>query len=1134
MIKASNSGTALRKIFAQLSSDFEVMQANGRSIKIETSVDGKMRSLKDILDDTRAAFNGMSAAEKEAIENDLTKTAGSLGIALSKENGELKTQSELYDEVMQAAQGMTDAGRVAEAEALAGKTAMAGLLAVLGTSDKDYKKLADAIYNADGAAAKMAAIMMDNLQGDMILFQSAADGVKIAFMEKLNPYLRSFVKWLTNKMPDVSKVMENTADKIGKGIDKLKSKIQDFTSTNEWKEADFFGKVSISWNKIIAEPFGKWWNSTGKQWFADKANGIGEGIGKGISNGLLVLLGFDIQGAAENGISIGTSFAKGFTKGFDGKKVAEALKNAIKTAIKMIFSNSLTGGLATAWIGSKVLGGISKAYSFGNAVANGSGLFGGILQGLNIANAAKTGGYAAESALTFARAGQLGLGAKIGSAGLGSMALGTAGVAGGIVGGAALISAGSDFYKAMKSNNEKEAKAYNESGAWKVGGVVAGAAIGTMILPGIGTAIGAGIGGIAGWIMGDGAKKRYEEAMQQEKEAEAAAILAKEQAKYSSKELKDALADTSISAEEFNKMFQKKVVQGLQDSFGDISLTLTEIQSIAKKLTFGNASESLNAFSSAASDVNTDLSNLESTAINLKKINWKANLGFEWTESDNSEFITAAQNMIGASKKLIQDKNYEASMAVKLIFGDSDSTGIVDGLNSIYADLQGQVDELSDKASVILNSNGILSLDKQTEVNNLLGEIEEITNMVSQAQAETELDFLNIKYGGAGMDFASFEKLQQELPQYLENAKVNFDEAFKTSLANIKLEAKLNPDFDYAAAEKEITDKYMENINSIEKRVFDFQMDAISKAFENEGVADQILPDFDGTLKERLETALLSALTISDKDKWDSNTWVTLLGLENNTELAAQLETVLNPVAQNMSKGFLESFGISSSEASESAFKIFENDLKTTFAREISAGATITVKADVKTQYAKNKLEGNNADFGSYGTGYTVKYPSSLLNSQSMFPNTELKPMPSHANGGIMTKPHVGLIGEAGPEVIIPLSGANKEHGIRLWKQTGELLGLVPKHAKGGLFGISYNQNSDENDNQNSSDVQNNSSISINLGGINITINASEIDNNKNIMDLIRQNMPEIANETADTIAKALLKLFANMKAGTI
>lgn len=132
----------MRKILTQLSSDFEIAQANGSKFVVQTvNADGSMRNFKDILDDTRDAFKGMSQAERKALQNDLTGTANNLGIALSKENGELKTQAELYDEVMQAAQTMTDAGRVAEAEALAGKTAMAGLLAVVGASDENYNKL---------------------------------------------------------------------------------------------------------------------------------------------------------------------------------------------------------------------------------------------------------------------------------------------------------------------------------------------------------------------------------------------------------------------------------------------------------------------------------------------------------------------------------------------------------------------------------------------------------------------------------------------------------------------------------------------------------------------------------------------------------------------------------------------------------------------------------------------------------------------------------------------------------------------------------------------------------------------------------------------------------------------------------
>lgn len=47
-----------------------------------------------------------------------------------------------------------------------------------------------------------------------------------------------------------------------------------------------------------------------------------------------------------------------------------------------------------------------------------------------------------------------------------------------------------------------------------------------------------------------------------------------------------------------------------------------------------------------------------------------------------------------------------------------------------------------------------------------------------------------------------------------------------------------------------------------------------------------------------------------------------------------------------------------------------------------------------------------------------------------------------YANGGIITKPHFGLVGEAGDEAIIPLSASKKKQGIGLWSKAGEMLGL--------------------------------------------------------------------------------------------
>lgn len=49
-------------------------------------------------------------------------------------------------------------------------------------------------------------------------------------------------------------------------------------------------------------------------------------------------------------------------------------------------------------------------------------------------------------------------------------------------------------------------------------------------------------------------------------------------------------------------------------------------------------------------------------------------------------------------------------------------------------------------------------------------------------------------------------------------------------------------------------------------------------------------------------------------------------------------------------------------------------------------------------------------------------------------------PIPKHAYGGIFSSPHIGMIGEAGTEAVIPLS--NKRRGMDLWMQTGKMLGV--------------------------------------------------------------------------------------------
>lgn len=194
-IKASQGGTSLRKLFTQLSGDLEILQDDGSKFIIQTSKEnGKMRDLKEIIDDVRVAFNGMSESEVKAAQNSLVNTAKEMSISLEDENGKIKTQAELYAEVSDGIEEMKAAGKVKEAEGLTGKTGMAGLLAIINSSQEDYDKLANAIDNADGAAERMKNIRLDNLIGDATILKSSLEGAGISIYEGLSNPLRELTQ----------------------------------------------------------------------------------------------------------------------------------------------------------------------------------------------------------------------------------------------------------------------------------------------------------------------------------------------------------------------------------------------------------------------------------------------------------------------------------------------------------------------------------------------------------------------------------------------------------------------------------------------------------------------------------------------------------------------------------------------------------------------------------------------------------------------------------------------------------------------------------------------------------------------------------------------------------------------------
>ena len=107
-----------------------------------------------------------------------------------KADGTMKGFGSTIDELRGYFEQMTEAERVANAQAIAGQRGYNGLLAILNATDADYASLTNSINNCTGAAQRMANVKLDNMNGQLTLMKSAWDALKTTIGEQFIPEMR--------------------------------------------------------------------------------------------------------------------------------------------------------------------------------------------------------------------------------------------------------------------------------------------------------------------------------------------------------------------------------------------------------------------------------------------------------------------------------------------------------------------------------------------------------------------------------------------------------------------------------------------------------------------------------------------------------------------------------------------------------------------------------------------------------------------------------------------------------------------------------------------------------------------------------------------------------------------------------
>lgn len=148
-----------------------------------------------------------------------------LGVSFWDSTGKMRDWGDVIAETRVKWADLTQQQQIAYAKGIATERGMAGWLNIMNAGVDDVEKLTKAINEADGAAQKMSATRLDSLAGDVDLFHSSLDVLKIAIYDETNGPMREVVQWATGALDDITDAVNENG--LAGGIEVLSQKIDE-------------------------------------------------------------------------------------------------------------------------------------------------------------------------------------------------------------------------------------------------------------------------------------------------------------------------------------------------------------------------------------------------------------------------------------------------------------------------------------------------------------------------------------------------------------------------------------------------------------------------------------------------------------------------------------------------------------------------------------------------------------------------------------------------------------------------------------------------------------------------------------------------------------------------------------------
>lgn len=338
------------------------------------------------------------------------------------------------------------------------------------------------------------------------------------------------------------------------------------------------------------------------------------------------------------------------------------------------------------------------------------------------------------------------------------------------------------------------------------------------------------------------------------------------------------------------KAGERAVEANLDEHFGNVSLSLEQIDDIAQKIV---GKKQLTKISTMLESIGKTDEAVEAAADSLKEmesLEWKVGAGIKLSKDDEQTYKADVKDYIKQAQNIIDSKGYSVSVATNFLFGEDSEQE--NNNNALYAGLSSRLESLSDQLNDRLKEAVKKGIDIPTDevIKDILGDINEITEAVTEGETKAELQSLELEYSGKDLDADSFQELSKKVGDYTKKAQDGAKQAYNSAMAplNTNLEMGWISQSEYDKGKAAADEAYYQKMAESYSSGYEFMMNTVKETYpEFESAMEKVQSDMDTEIAQMMKEGVSGQTLYSQMDKAIENV-IKKLDVDDDTKGAIE------------------------------------------------------------------------------------------------------------------------------------------------------------------------------------------------------------------------------------------------------